>query len=341
MNPFYFTLLILFVLYLPARINSDTLLHVNFDTHYTGPYTLELAKTDFPGADWYAGMNENRGEIVFADNSMKNVLKVKYPQGCVGPNECAVQVKAFLLKEVDTALVSYNIKFDSNFEFVKGGKLPGLCGKDCITGGGSSDGTNGWNARLMWRADGNVVQYVYYPDMNDPNHPGYGEDMPWTGFVSQNKFIPDKWHKVSTMIIMNTPGVKNGIIRSWFDGELCLNRTDISFRTVSTVKIDKFYISTFYGGSDESWAPGKDAFIYFDDFLVTNDTSINTLTKSFKSYIRNTNFDYKNKEFHAFTIDGRVIAKNIKSSKVNSSGVYLLVDISNSMIFKRASIDKY
>ena len=33
-----------------------------------------------------------------------------------------------------TVYASYDLKFDSNFEWIKGGKLLGLCGEKCTTG---------------------------------------------------------------------------------------------------------------------------------------------------------------------------------------------------------------
>lgn len=34
--------------------------------------------------------------------------------------------------------------------FGRGGKLPGLCGAECVTGCDPADGLTGWSARHMW-----------------------------------------------------------------------------------------------------------------------------------------------------------------------------------------------
>jgi hypothetical protein len=70
---------------------------------------------------------------------------------------------------------------------------------------------------------------------------------------------------------MNTPGKADGVVRTYFDGELSLERTDLVFRHAGELKIDLFYISTFFGGSDPSWAPPKDTYITYDDFQVVSD----------------------------------------------------------------------
>jgi hypothetical protein len=54
-------------------------------------------------------------------------------------------------------LVSYEVAFDSGFDWVKGGKLPGLRGgpdPDNCSGGDQANGTNCFSSRMMWRPNG-------------------------------------------------------------------------------------------------------------------------------------------------------------------------------------------
>ncbi len=169
----------------------------------------------------------------------------------------------------EEAYVRYYVRFDPEFNFIKGGKLPGLCGGGCNTGGAKPDGYDGWSARIMWRGNGKVVQYVYHIDQPTT----YGEDFPWD-LNCQKFFMPGKWHCVETYIKMNTVtggvGDYNGIVRSWFDGELALERTNVRFRHTTSIQIDKFYFSTFFGGGDASWAPIKDEHSQFDNFIISD-----------------------------------------------------------------------
>jgi hypothetical protein len=75
--------------------------------------------------------------------------------------------------------------------------------------------------------------------------------------------------EVKTEFVMNTPGQRDGVLRSWLDGEQVLNEEDFRFRDIESLKIDWFYFSTFYGGSSSDWAPSRDTFISYDDILVT------------------------------------------------------------------------
>ena len=82
-------------------------------------------------------------------------------------------------------------------------------------------------------------------------------------------FAAGTYHLVEHRIVMNTPGQHDGIVQGWFDGELALDRTDVRFRDVDTLAIDAFYFSTFFGGSDATWAPPADTYVYFDEFIIS------------------------------------------------------------------------
>lgn len=203
------------------------------------------------------------GKKAFLGNS----LRVRYPKGLIGGESACQWYSSFAklgIASRDEAYVRYYVRFDPKFQFVKGGKLPGLVGGEGNTGGKIPDGRDGWSARLMWRTDGRIVQYVYHPDQ-----PGkWGEDFPWTLKDKPAYFKPGTWHCVETYIRMNTPGKKDGVIRSWLDGEPALEITTLRFREVPELKIDAFYFSTFFGGGEPDWAPPKDQYVQFDQFVI-------------------------------------------------------------------------
>jgi hypothetical protein len=73
---------------------------------------------------------------------------------------------------------------------------------------------------------------------------------------------------------VTTPGTgdKNGRVQTWLDGELALDVDTLRLRDYDTVKVDKFYLSTFHGGSSAEWAPTHDCFIRYDNFTVSTDS---------------------------------------------------------------------
>lgn len=258
--------------FLAGTTRSQTLLAVDFEKADTGAYAYAQVQADWPGVTWQNGLTEGRGSIVAGDSvSGTRSLRVAYPKGSVGPTEGGVQWRAFLTGNHDTVTMSYRVRFGSDFDFVKGGKLPGLCGSKCNTGGDVPTDTDGWSARLMWRDSvGRAVQYLYFP-----GQPGiYGLDLPWIVNGKNCLFGRGIWHEVRTRVILNTPrrgsdaALHDGRVTSWFDGALALDSGGFLFRGVDTMHVNHFYVSTFHGGNDASWAPSRDVSALFDDFVI-------------------------------------------------------------------------
>ncbi|MDR1759705.1 MAG: hypothetical protein LBR60_04180 [Fibrobacter sp.] len=99
--------------------------------------------------------------------------------------------------------------------------------------------------------------------------------MKWNFTGTQKTFEMDVWDTVVTQVILNTvpsganQGLKNGVVRSWFNGELSLDVDTLRLVDDSGQKIDCFYISTFHGGDDATWAPITDNYIRYDDFRIS------------------------------------------------------------------------
>ena len=274
--------------------SADTVSFVNFENRSVGVYGNPEAKEDFKrnstdGSWWYA-MDKNNGEnskVVYDGEEHGNVLQLKYPKGCVGPNDndtpaCAAQIIQPLVKTADTMWSAYDIFFEDGFEFQLGGKLPGLCGGKCYTGNAMPQTGDGWSARIMWRKDGNAVQLIYFMGQESV----YGDDFKWdlNGTIPQKQFTTGTWHRIVNKVSMNTiaspgNGDKNGRVQTWLDGELVLDVDTLRLRDYENVKVDKFYLSTFHGGSSAEWAPTHDCFIRYDNFTISTD-SIAVSTKA-------------------------------------------------------------
>jgi len=270
-----------------AQTASDTVSFVNFENREVGVYGNAEAKEDFKRNDydksWWYAMDKNNGEnskVVYDGEEHGNVLQLKYPKGCVGPNDndtpaCAAQIIQPLVKTADTMWSAYDIFFEDGFEFQLGGKLPGLCGGKCYTGNALPSTGDGWSARIMWRKDGNAVQLIYFMGQKSE----YGDDFKWdlNGTIPQKQFTTGTWHRIVNKVSMNTvttPGTgdKNGRVQTWLDGELALDVDTLRLRDYDSVKVDKFYLSTFHGGSSAEWAPTHDCFIRYDNFTVSTDS---------------------------------------------------------------------
>jgi hypothetical protein len=246
----------------PPPATAGALARVDFDGDPLGAYTPSRLAADW-GRDigWSQGLSEGRARIVASDRGRS--LRILYPKGSVGPGQGGAQFFIALAGAHDELSCSYRVRFASGFDFVRGGKLPGLVGGSHPTGGHPDDG--GFSARSMWRAGGAAVQYVYFPRQAST----YGIDLPYLSpSGAPARFQPGTWHLVEQRIVMNTPGQANGVLQAWLDGHLVLDEHGRVWRLDDRVHIDAFYFSTFFGGNDPSWGATRDEVVDFDDFVI-------------------------------------------------------------------------
>ncbi len=236
------------------------------DLRHRGPgaYTRAMLREDWNGAGRNNGVDEGRARL--ARDGRGPYLRVTYPADQFGPGKSGAQWKARLRPGAgwETLEASYRVRFEPGFDFGKGGKLPGLCGGACNSGGKKPNGRDGWSARNMWRRDGQVVQYLYYPDQKG----SYGEDLPYLIGGKKAYLAPGQWHEIRVRLKLNAPGNKDGRLLAWFDGRLALEVGGLRFRDTAALKIDQFYFSTFHGGNDASWSPRVASYANFDSFSI-------------------------------------------------------------------------
>ena len=243
----------------------------DFESASVGSYLPEVLNEQWHTPLWHMGVRENRAKIV-SDDEKGKALEVLYPAHQYGSNGAVAFLNDLsfgtgIERNFEELYVSYDIKFSEDFDFVRGGKLPGLCGYNvtqdpgdgCNTGGGFPTGYDGWSARGMWREDGNLENYIYHADQFSE----YADEERWSVKAERGK-----WHTFQHRIVLNTVGEANGIVEAWFDGVKVLSSNNMLYRKTEDIAINLFYFSTFYGGADPSWAPGSDQFIYFDNFRI-------------------------------------------------------------------------
>jgi hypothetical protein len=209
---------------------------------------------------------------VVSDPSRKisNVLRVKYPKGSASPAASkefeipigGAQYYANLNIEPKNELhLRYYVRFADNFDFVKGGKLPGLFGGYMNNGGKIPDGTNGFSTRYMWRKAGAGEAYVYLPSSNE-----HGTSIGRGSW----KFKPGVWYRLEQKVVLNTPGKSDGYIKVWVNGKIVINKRNLLFRITDELKIEGIMFSTFFGGSDYTWGTPEDTYADFANFAKTS-----------------------------------------------------------------------
>lgn len=99
--------------------------------------------------------------LASSSNTTGPVLQVKYPSGSFSGNTGGAQLYS-LWNTTDgsvfqSMLLSYEVAFDAGFDWVQGGKLPGLRGglnETGCSGGNEATGLDCFSTRLMWRTAG-------------------------------------------------------------------------------------------------------------------------------------------------------------------------------------------
>lgn len=118
-------------------------------------------------------IQNNPEDLTFVDDPFPNspapgsqassgpVLQVTYPKGSYSHGTGGTQLYSLWNttdgSQWNSMIVSYDVAFDAGFDWVKGGKLPGVRGGpnvDGCSGGDASDGTNCFSSRVMWRKNG-------------------------------------------------------------------------------------------------------------------------------------------------------------------------------------------
>jgi hypothetical protein len=73
------------------------------------------------------------------------------------------------------------------------------------------------------------------------------------------------------MLKNSTPGRKDGQIKAWLDGDQIGKIEKIRFRDRGTVKICRFTVENYFGGSTVRDTSPKDQRIYIDNYVVSNE----------------------------------------------------------------------
>lgn len=236
---------------------------IDFDSRKTGSYSGTAQRLDWHNPRWQMGRNLIRvidGEQAFNGKA----LQIVYPKdvsSCPSKKTC-VNWPVELGVKLDRLYYGYRFKLDANFDFVMGGKFPGITGGAANSGGRKPNGKDGWSVRMMWDHDGRLVQYVYHPDQPDR----------W-GDVHYFDLTPPiergEWHTVQTFVQLNTPGQRDGVIESWLDGKKVFSKNNFRFRDIEGLEIDNFQFVSFFGGHGPDWAPVKDEISYIDDVRIS------------------------------------------------------------------------
>ncbi|KAK7691402.1 hypothetical protein QCA50_004801 [Cerrena zonata] len=220
-----------------------------------------------------------------ADDDHAQAWEAFFPEGCINPGNKVAPMGGFgffmkgpndfateLGKATSThVLFNYEVLFESEWEWRKGGKLPGIFGGAgdaayTCTGGRQSDGKC-FNLRLMWRENGKGELYAYLPLTSSNTehllsvpprsiqHPDYGFSVGRGAFT----FVPGRWTTIAERIKLNTIGYEDGEIEVFIDGKSVILATGLILRDSTAIesRVRGLHFQTFFGGHAPEWASPK------------------------------------------------------------------------------------
>jgi len=164
------------------------------------------------------------------------------------------------LKPGHEYLFEYKIRFNADFPFTRGGKIPGLAGGNAPTGCVDTD-ANGFSARMMWRQNGQLIGYLYDQDQ--------GGDC-GNNITTSFNFKPGQWYALKERVRLNTGRNHDGILQIWVDDRLLIDRKNMEYMAEAPGNlINVVLFHSFFGGSTQDWAPARQCSISFAEPFAT------------------------------------------------------------------------
>ncbi|KAF9816769.1 hypothetical protein IEO21_03931 [Rhodonia placenta] len=210
-----------------------------------------------------------------SSHSKSPVLQVTYGKGSYSKGGGGAQFTSLWSPPGDekfqSMLVTYEVAFDADFDWVKGGKLPGIRGgpkEDGCSGGNVADGSNCFSSRVMWRphGEGEVYSYFLLPDGLCDNKnfacraDGYGTSIDSGSF----SFVAGQWNRVTMLVRLNNPlDTANGQVALYHNNVEAISQGILQYRNSDDVYISGFYFSIHSAGADSSYATPKETHSYF------------------------------------------------------------------------------
>ncbi len=200
--------------------------------------------------------------VLRVKNGPGAVIEIDLPKGSLSPKSTQVkggvafQWRPNRLDSTPSACLGYSVWVPNDFDFKRGGTLPGLYG----AGDSGRDDKPVFAARFMWREGGKSEVLATMP-LN-------GESRTQTIDPEAFKLQPGKWTRLEQEVVLNTPGLKDGVLRVWVDGVQVIEKTQLVLRENAQVVFGGVQADAFYGGADSSYASPKDTKIRISPFEV-------------------------------------------------------------------------
>jgi hypothetical protein len=134
----------------------------------------------------------------------------------------------------------------------------------------------------MWRTDGHGESYLYVPEGKQTSdfctqyqkcagtkripciECNYAAGVSWGRGTFQ--FKRGEWNKITMSVTLNTPNVTDGSLEIKHNDIVVIRNDKVNWRQYDNIFIEGVEVSTWFGGSDNTWAPAYDTHIMLRNF---------------------------------------------------------------------------
>lgn len=253
-------------------------LSVNYQKYRNGQtYSRSNFESDIRNVYRYGNIGDGNQKIAIQpSNSRYKRLRVQFKKGEFGGKQLTgVHGK---LAPNNKYTLKYSVRFLNDFDFSKGGKLPGIGGGSVPAGGNQRP--DGMSARIMWlrnrgpsrRAEirDSFVAYHYYlgryRDYKNGDDPKLAAgETTWLQDIDRNR-----WYNLGIQVKLNK-GDGIGRLTIKINGKIRYNSEHRYLTGRQNWKMNRLMHVFFYGGGSPVWAPDKNTALLFDNLNVTRD----------------------------------------------------------------------
>jgi len=229
------------------------------------------------------------------------VLRFQFVPGVFGlKSGCAFRANPFRSLPADSCMFRYSVYFPPEFNWVKGGKLPGVnfgtAPNKCSTGGDWCCDSGSF--RIMFRQNGDAIGYAYmalpgggpgsfaaqrpevqavskvkgeagidmwHAKTNTKNmRRREGEGEGGAPYAAGLKLHAGQWNSVEISLRLNSPGQSDGWVAVTVNGDT-KSAEGMLWRTAPEVKLCAVNFVAFFGGGTKEWASPVETWCAFKD----------------------------------------------------------------------------
>ncbi|XP_067675676.1 uncharacterized protein [Haliotis asinina] len=260
------------------------LLAITF-SHFTAGRKLWNSKNPKGNTIWRGNWNLDRTtyrgqESVSAepnpDGSNNKVNAVYLSQGSYGLTDLfsGAEFYSAPLEPRECLTLSYKVRFDDNFDFAYGGKLPGLYGGGVNCTAGGDPGKDCFTSRFIWRTGGMGGVALYTTAQQTPGFcatEGVECNDAWGHRLGSGsfQFQTGIWYTIQQTVLLNTPGQADGYVRIVVGGVgKVFDVRNVVIRESLDVKVDGILFSNYFGGTSSCSGSPVDTYAYFRYFVL-------------------------------------------------------------------------